>query len=78
MTYGTKAAIKAAYLEGLKAAYDWTRGPHGETGLAKAGEAADAALAGRLKLEGAVWFAALAANGVQKGATRAMLAALPD
>lgn len=78
----TKAKIKAAYLTKLAETYPWARGDMGETvqtrGFAKAAETADLALAGKLKLEGDCWFEALRENGVQKAATRAMIAALPD
>lgn len=77
--FGTKAAIKAAYLTGLVERYDWARGdgPGAAAGLALAERAAGDALAGTTKLKGGAWYAALAANGVQKGATRAQIAALP-
>ena len=78
MAYGTKTAIKSAYISGLEAAYDWAKpgSLFRDSGLDKASFAADAALAGKIKLEGEVWFAALAANGVHKGASRAQIAAL--
>ena len=80
MAYGTKSAIKADYLAGLADAYEWARngGPVQERGLHLAGEAADKALAGKMRLEGEVWYAALAANGVHKAAPLRVLAELPD
>lgn len=78
MENGTKAAIKAAYIDGLKGAYDWARGPMAERGLDAASKAADAALSGRMKLHGDVWFQALTENGVATRATMKELAALPD
>lgn len=78
----SKAKIKADYIEKLKATYGWARGEQGEVaqtrGLAMAADTADDALAGKIKLAGDCWFEALRENGVQKAATRAMIAALPD
>ena len=82
MTYGTKSAIKAAYLAGLEQTYEWAgrEGTARNRGMMLASQAADNALAGELKLEGECWWRALEANGVTnpKRATRDQLAALPD
>ena len=77
--FGTKRAIHAAYIEGLKQTYPWARdgGVAQERGLALAAQAADKALAGKLKLEGRIWFEALAQNGVQKSSSMKILAGLP-
>ena len=75
----TKSKIKADYIVNLRSLYagkvDYSDGTR-PWGLAC--NAADQALAGKIKLEGEAWFMALASNGVQKAATRAMLAALPE
>ncbi len=77
-----KAKIKADYIERLKATYGWARGEQGEVaqmrGLTMAADSADAALAGKMKLAGTCWFEALAAHGVQKGATMRQIAELPE
>lgn len=73
--FGTKTAIKAAYIANLQAAYPFYA--HGSRPLALANEATDKALAVKMKLEGGCWFSALASNGVQKSATMKMLAELP-
>lgn len=74
-----KAAIRAAYLLGIEARYDWAKPGSAarERGLQLAGEAADKALAGKLKLDGDCWREALEANGVNPRATMRELAALP-
>ena len=48
--FGTKRAIHAAYIEGLKQTYPWARdgGVDQERGLALAAQAADKALAGKM------------------------------
>ena len=80
MTYGTKSAIKAAYLSGLEKTYPWAApdSPHRAAGMSAAEKAVDGALAGRIKLEGDIWFQVLADNGVQKSASRQMISDLPD
>lgn len=59
--------IIATYLSNLKAAYPWARGENGAVaqsrGLELAEQAARKACAGKLKLEGTVWDAALRTNG---------------
>lgn len=74
----TKARIKSTYLENLNLLYagkvDYSPGSRAAT-LAE--QAADAALAGTIKLEGAAWFQALASVGMRKTATKAQIAALP-
>ena len=80
MEYGTKAAIRAQYLAGLESAYPWAKegSPHRASGMAAATKAVDAALAGKIKLEGDVWRDVLAANGLPKNATRAQISSLPE
>lgn len=74
--YGTKTNIKACYIACLKTTYAFYE--EGSKPLALAHQAADAALSGKQKLQGDCWFKALAANGVQKAASCAMLADLPE
>jgi hypothetical protein len=78
--FGTRAAIKAAYLDNLVSAYAWAAegSPTREAGLAAASKAADAALAGKLNLEGDCWWSACAANGIHKNSPRRVFAALPN
>lgn len=75
----TKAKVKATYLENLKLLYagrvDYSDGSRAQT---LASKAADAALDGKIKLEGAAWFQALASVGLRKTATKAQIAALPS
>lgn len=72
----TKTKLKADYIANLQATYPFYT--EGSKPLALANLAADAALAGKTKLEGDCWFATLRANNLQKATTLKMLAALPD
>ena len=78
MTYGTKTQIRHDYLNNLETLYagrvDYSSGSRPRELAIKA---ADAALAGDIKLEGEAWFMALASNGVQKSATMKMIEGLP-
>lgn len=74
----TKLEIRHHYLNKLEALYagrvDYSSGSRArEAAIA----AADAALAGLIKLEGEAWLATLAMAGLPKNATRAQIAALP-
>lgn len=74
-----KASLKTDYLAGLALAYPAI--PYGDPTSRPAQlaeQAVDAALAGKMKLEGAVWFSVLAAHGLPKSITRAQLAALSN
>ena len=73
----SKSAIKADYIKNLIATYPAIYTPDSKP-LNLAGLAADQALAGKMKLEGDCWFAALKRNNVQKAATMKMLSELPD
>ncbi len=75
MSYGTKTNIKACYIANLQATYPFYT--EGSRPLEMARLAADTALSGVGKLDGECWYKALAANGVQKAASRKMLAELP-
>jgi hypothetical protein len=79
MTYGTKMQIRHDYLNNLERIYagriDYSSGSRARELAIKA---ADAALAGDIKLEGQAWFEALASNGVQKSATKKMIEGLPS
>lgn len=57
--------IVSAYLEGMKARYDWARRGDAisEKGLAMGADAARKACAGLVKLEGEAWIAALREAG---------------
>ncbi len=73
-----KERIKAEYVENLRTLYagkvDYS---DGSRALEMAEKAADAALAGQIKLEGVAWFQALAnVAGLRKTATKAQIAAL--
>lgn len=72
-----KAKIKAAYIAALKKTYPGIYTP-GSRSLELAGEAADNALAGRLKLRGECWSAALEEVTGTHRHTMAALAALPE
>lgn len=72
-----KAKIKAAYIAALKKTYPGIYTP-GSRSLELAGEAVDNALAGRLKLRGECWSAALEEVTGTHRHTMAALAALPD
>ena len=74
----TKLEIRHHYLNELESRYagrvDYSSGsPAREMAI----QAADAALAGHIKLEGDAWFAALALAGLGKKSTKAQIAALP-
>ncbi len=75
----TKLEVRHHYLNNLVTLYvgrvDYSSGSRA---LAVAIKAADAALAGHIKLEGDAWFAALKMAGLPKGATKAQIAALPQ
>lgn len=58
----TKSSIKAMYISELQAMYPYYT--EGSRGLELAHEAADAALAGKQRLQGGCWTKALAAHGV--------------
>ena len=70
----TKSEIKARYIENLRAAYPFYT--DGSKPLAAAHMAADAALAGKMKLEGECWDRALASCGLPKNITMKALEAL--
>jgi len=75
----TKMEIRHHYLNNLVTMYagkvDYSSGSRAREMAIKA---ADAALAGQIKLEGDAWFAALALAGLGKNATKAQIAALPN
>jgi hypothetical protein len=71
----TKTLLKAQYIAQLQARYPFYT--EGSRPLKLANEAADAALAGKMRLEGAAWEAALADCGLSKRVTLKELAALP-
>jgi hypothetical protein len=75
----TKLEIRHHYLNNLEEIYagrvDYSSGSRARE---MAIRAADAALAGQIKLEGEAWFKALAKAGLPKSATKAQIAALPE
>ncbi|MBA3831647.1 MAG: hypothetical protein H0X34_07100 [Chthoniobacterales bacterium] len=75
----TKLEIRHHYLNKLETLYagrvDYSSGSRARE---LAIRAANAALAGDIKLEGEAWFAALKMAGLSKAATRAQIAALPE
>jgi len=72
----TESVVRAD-LDNLTAHYDWAKpeSPAAERGLALAERSARHALAGRMRLEGEQWGAALAACGAPVGSTCKALAA---
>ena len=74
----TKLEIRHHYLNNLETRYagrvDYSSGSRAREMAIKA---ADAALAGSIRLEGDAWFDALALAGLTKQSTRAEIAALP-
>lgn len=74
----TKMEIRRHYLNNLETMYagkvDYS---HGSRAREAAIKAADAALAGSIRLEGEAWFKALAVAGLNKRSTKAQIAALP-
>lgn len=78
MTYktATKSSIKKDYIEILQNLYEFYT--EGSRPLELANLAADKALAGKMKLEGAAWHQALLAHGIDsKRVTLKTLAGLP-
>ena len=75
----TKLELRHHYLCNLEKLYagkvDYSSGSRARESAIKA---ADAALAGHIRLEGDAWFAALALAGLNKRSTKAEIAALPD
>ena len=75
----TKLEVRHHYLNNLERRYagqvDYSSGSRAREIAIKA---ADAALAGQIKLEGEAWFAALKLAGLPKSATKAQIAALPE
>jgi hypothetical protein len=71
----TKAAVKSAYITNLKARYPFYT--DGSRPLEMANEAADAALEGRVRLQGDCWSLALQQCGLNQRITLRELAALP-
>lgn len=72
----TKSEIKRAYIANLQATYPFY--VEGSRPLKLANEAADLALAGKIRLEGDCWYAALAPAGLNSRSTKAQIAALPE
>lgn len=72
----TKSSIKAMYIQELKAMYPFYN--DGSRPLTMASEAADSALAGKMRLEGDCWSKALAAHGLPKNMALKRLAELPN
>lgn len=75
----TKLEVRHHYINNLVEMYagrvDYSSGSRArEAAIA----AADAALAGKIKLEGDAWFAALAKANLPKSASKKMIAALPE
>jgi hypothetical protein len=70
----SKATLKARYIANLQATYPFY--VEGSRPLQLANEAADAALAGTLKLKGECWDKALKECGLPKGITLKALAGL--
>lgn len=74
----TKLEVRHHYINNLVRMYegrvDYSSGSKAREAAISA---ADAALAGHIKLEGKAWFAALAVAGLTKAATKAQIAALP-
>lgn len=69
--------IVAAYLEGMKARYEWARADddRAKRGLAMGADTARKACAGLVKLEGEAWGEALRTAGFTGPLTKAALAA---
>lgn len=74
-----KLQIRHDYLNNLETLYagkvDYSSGSRPREMAIKA---ADAALAGHIRLEGEAWFAALEKNGLSRRSTKAQIAAIPD
>lgn len=74
----TKLEVRHHYLNNLETMYagkiDYSSGSRAREAAIKA---ADAALAGSIRLEGEAWFKALAVAGLNKRSTKAQIAALP-
>jgi len=72
--------IVAAYVDGMKARYAWAQANDAiaERGLAMGADAARKACAGKLKLEGEAWEAAVRAAGFAGPITKAALASYCD
>lgn len=71
-----KASIKKRYIELLQSNFAFYT--EGSRPLKMANEAADNALAGKLKLTGDCWFQALTEHNLKKTITQKALAALPE
>lgn len=75
----TKLEVRHHYLNNLETLYagkvDYSSGSRARELAVKA---ADAALAGQIRLEGEAWFKALALAGLSKLSTKAQIAALPE
>lgn len=75
----TKLQIRHDYLNNLETIYagkiDYSSGSRPRE---MAIRAADAALSGKIRLEGEAWFLALEKNGLSRRSTRAQIAAIPD
>lgn len=75
----TKLEVRHHYINNLVDMYagkvDYSPGSRAREAAIKA---ADAALAGLIKLEGEAWFAALSSAGLPKSATKKQIAALPN
>lgn len=69
--------IVAAYIEGMKARYEWARADdeRATRGLTLGADAARNACAGKLKLEGEAWESAVRSAGYSGPMTKAGLAA---
>ncbi len=75
----TKLEVRHRYLNNLETLYagrvDYSPGSRAREMAIKA---ADAALAGHIRLEGDAWFAALKLAGLDSRSSRAQIAALPS
>jgi hypothetical protein len=79
MKMANKLRIRHDYLNNLEKLYvgkvDYSSGSRAREAAIKA---ADAALAGHIKLEGEAWFSALKMSGVPKSASKSYIAGLPE
>lgn len=75
----TKLEVRHHYINNLETMYagkvDYSSGSRAREAAIKA---ADAALAGTIRLEGEAWFKALAVAGLNRRSTKAQIAALPE